>query len=179
MKKAQKSPAVDNSTNPMRRYKITKVVLSCGGVDKDLEKAKKLLELLSKRKPQVVASQKRIPTFKVNPGLEVGTSVTIRGEDGIVLLRSLLGAVDNTLKRKQASIGQISFGIKEYIEIPGMEYQRDIGVRGLNVTVVFARPGIRSKIRKIKRAQSIPQKQYVSPEEIIKYMEEQFKTVFK
>jgi len=70
------------------------------------------------------------------------------------------------------------FGIKEYIEIPKVEYQRDIGIRGFDVTVVFKRAGRRVKLRKIKMGK-VSRKQIISPEEIIKFMEEQFKTEFK
>ena len=52
---------------------------------------------------------------------------------------------------------------------------RDIGIRGFNVTVVFERPGIRVKKRKMKKG-TIPKKQHVSPEEIIEYMKETFNT---
>ena len=71
-----------------------------------------------------------------------------------------------------------SFGVHEYIEIPGVEYQRDIGIRGLNVTVSFLRAGFRVKRKKIKSSK-IPKKQFVTVEEIIKYMEEHFKTKIK
>lgn len=164
--------------NPMRAIRIEKVILSCGGIDKDLEKAKKLLELMSKMKAQVIASRKRIPDFGVRPGLEVGVRVTLRGDSAIELLRRLLGAMDNLLKRKQVSQDHFSFGIKEYIDIPGMEYQREIGIRGLNITVVFNRPGIRVQRKKIKVGH-LPKKQHVPKEEIIKFMEDNFKTQFK
>ena len=58
-----------------------------------------------------------------------------------------------------------------------MEYQRDIGIRGLNVTVDFIRHGFRVKRKKIK-AGKIPKRQYVSKEEIINFMEENFNTNF-
>ena len=77
----------------------------------------------------------------------------------------------------QVSENHFSFGIKEYIEIPGTEYQRDIGIRGFNVTVVFARPGMRVKIKKIKSGK-VSKKQYVPREEIIKFMEDGFQTKF-
>jgi len=164
--------------NPMRAVKIEKVVLSCGGIDKDLEKAKKLLELISERKAQIIASQKRIPDFGVRPGLEVGTRVTLRGAVAVELLRRLLGSVDNIIKSKNLAENHFSFGIKEYIEIPGIKYQREIGIRGLNVTVVFIRPGVRVKRRRIKNAK-VPKRQNVSTDEIIKYMEEGFNTKFE
>jgi large subunit ribosomal protein L5 len=163
--------------NPMRKIRMEKVVLSCGAVGDDLEKSKKLLEFLSGMKPQVIASTKRIPTFSVRPGLEVGTRVTLRGEKAVELLRKLLGGVDNLLRKKQVAENGFSFGIREYIEIPGFEYQREIGIRGLNITVVFTRAGFR--ISRVKRKSGrLPKKQRISPEEIIKYMEDNFKTEF-
>jgi len=164
--------------NPMRQFKIEKIILSAGGVDKELEKSKKLLELISGVKSQIIASQKRIPDFGVRPGLEVGVRATLRGQKAIELLTRLLGALDNTLKKKQVSDNHFSFGIHEYIDIPGMEYQRDIGIKGFNVTVVFARPGLRVKRKKIKMGK-VPKKQFVSKDEIIKFMEDNFKTKFK
>ncbi|MCX8158690.1 MAG: 50S ribosomal protein L5 [Candidatus Pacearchaeota archaeon] len=165
------------SENIMRTIAIEKVVLSGGAVSQDLEKEKKLLEFISGKKAQKIISTKRIPEFDVRPGLEVGTRVTLRGKEAIELLKKLLASINNTLKKKQVSENHFSFGIKEYIEIPGIEYQRDIGIRGFNVTVVFARPGLRVKRKKIKKGK-IPKKQFVSKDEIINYMKEVFKTKF-
>ena len=161
--------------NPMRAIKIEKVLLSCSGKEDDLVKSKKLLEILTSRKAQTISSSKRIPDFDVRPGLEVGVRVTMRGASGIEILKRLLGAIDNTLKKKQISSNHFSFGIKEYIEIPGIEYHRDIGIRGLTATVVFARKGLRVQRKKIKVGK-VAKKQYISSDEIIKYMEDVFKT---
>ncbi|MEI6731201.1 MAG: 50S ribosomal protein L5 [archaeon] len=161
----------------MRHIKIEKVVLSSGATGDNLVKANKLLGIISGAKAQIVASQKRIPDFGVSPGMEVGTSVTLRGAHAIELLKRLLGAIDNQLKVRQVSENHFSFGIKEYIDIPGLKYQRDIGIRGLNVTVVFQRPGFRVKLKKIKTG-AVPRRQYVHKDEIIKYMGEHFSTQF-
>ncbi len=166
------------SINPMRKIKIERVVLSCAATGTDLDKSFKLLEVLSKGKPQKVASTKRIPAFGVRPGLEVGTNITLRGEPAIQLLKKLLGAVENILREKQVSENHFSFGIHEYIEIPGVEYQREIGIRGLSITVIFSRPGLRVKRRKIKQGR-VPKKQSIPKEEIINYMEENFSTKFR
>lgn len=170
--------AKDLVSNPMRNPFIEKVLLSAGGTADNLEKAKKLLEFLSGKKAQIIASHKRIPDFGVRPGLEVGTRVTLRGKPAIEMLKRLLGGIENNLLKKQISQNHFSFGVHEYIEIPGTEYQRDIGIRGLNVTVVFARKGLRTE-RKKRAAGKIPKKQYISKEEIMKFMEENFKTNFK
>lgn len=176
--KIEVAKPIKGEENPCRQIKIEKILLSAGAVDKELEKSKRLLEFISGRKAQLIASQKRIPSFGVRPGLEVGVRITIRGKEMTVLLRRLLGALDNQLKSKQISPNHFSFGIHEYIDIPGMEYQRDIGIKGFNVTVVFIRQGVRVARKKIKMG-SLPKKQQISPEEIIKFMEENFKTKFK
>ncbi len=163
--------------NVMRNIKIEKVVLSVGGTAENLEKGFKLLELLTDRKPAKMQSRKRIPSWNVRPGLEIGAVVTIR-KNPEELLKRLLSARDNTLKKKQISENNFSFGIKEYIEIPGVEYKREIGIIGLDVTVVFKRAGRRVKLKKMKRGK-IPKKQIISKEEIIKFMEENFQTRFE
>jgi len=162
--------------NKMKDIKIEKVVLSIGGTAEDLEKGVKLLKMITGSKPAKMKSTKRIPSLGVRPKLEIGAVVTLRKDVEQVLKRMLM-AIDNRLKKKQVSENTFSFGIKEYIEIPNMEYQRDIGMIGLDVTVVFVRAGRRVKLKKIKRGK-IPRRQIISKEEIIKFMEEKFGTEF-
>ena len=161
----------------MRTIKIEKIVLGVGNTGEELEKGAKLLSLLTNRKPSKRRSRKRIPSLGVRPKLEVGAIVTIR-KGSAELLKKMLVAIDNTLRKKQVSENNFSFGIKEYIEIPGMEYQRDIGIKGFNVSVVFVRQGVRVSRKKIKSGK-LPKKQQISREEIIKFMEDNFKTKFK
>ncbi len=162
--------------NIMREIKIEKVVLNVGGTAEALEKGVKLLKLVTGKKPAKMMSKKRIPTWGVRPRLEVGAVVTLR--EGLEeFLNRMLNTIDNTLKEKQISENNFSFGIKEYIEIPGIEYQRDIGIMGFDVTVVFKRTGKRVGIKKIKKGK-IPKKQIITKEEIIKFMKEKFGTEF-
>jgi large subunit ribosomal protein L5 len=162
--------------NPMRKIAIEKVVLNVGGTGEYLERGFKLLQVVTKRKPMKTRSSKRIPTWNVRPGLEVGAVVTLRQgfED---LLRKLLAAEDNKIRKKQVSVNNFSFGIKDYLEIPGMEYQREIGIVGLDVTIVFKRNGRRVRLKKIKRGK-IPKRQVISKEEIIKFMEDNYSVNF-
>jgi len=160
----------------MREVKIEKVVLNIGGTGENLQKGFVLLEKISKRKPTKTKARKRIPSLGVRPGLEVGIVVTIR-KDAEEMLKRMLIAIDNRLKKKQISSNNFSFGIKEYLEIPGMEYIREVGIMGLDVTVTFKRTGRRVGLRKIKKGK-VPERQKISPEEIIKFMEDKFQTNF-
>ena len=161
----------------MREIKMEKIVLSIGGTGDYLSKGHKLLQLLTDKKPVKTISRKRIPSLGVRPGLEIGTMVTIR-KGAEEILKKMLLAVENTLNKKQISENNFSFGIQEYIEIPGTEYHREIGIMGLDVTVVFKRSGRRVRLKKIKSGK-IPKRQVITKEEIIKFMEDNFQTRFK
>ena len=165
--------------NKMRRIKISKIVVSAGAVGKELEKAVKLLEKISGMKAQVIKSgpKRRIPAFKVKPNMPLGTRVTLRGKKSLEILKNLLIGAGNKLYEEQVVDNHFSFGVREYIEVPGLEYDREIGIRGFNVTVVFERAGVRVKKKKIKRGK-FPKKQYVPKEKIIKFVEENFQTEF-
>lgn len=165
-----------NQENIMRKIKIKKVILGVGGIGDELEKGVKLLSFLTKRTPLKTKSTKRIPELGVRPGLFVGSIVTIR-KDVDDILKKLLASIDNKLRKNQIAENGFSFGIKEYIEIPGVEYQRDIGIRGLDVTVVFNRSAKRIMLKKAKRGK-IPKKHRISKEEIITFMENKFGTKF-
>ena len=155
---------------------MEKVVLSVGGTEEELEKGFRLLKLLTGKNPAKMKTKKRIPSLGIRPNLDVGAVVTIRKNPEEILKR-ILATKNNILKKSQVDQNNFSFGVKEYIEIPGTEYQRGIGIRGLDITVVFKRTGRRVKLKKIKAAK-IPKKQAISPEEIIKFMEENLNTKF-
>lgn len=166
--------------NPMRAIKLEKVVLSCGAVGPNLDKAQKLLEMLTEKKAKIVHSgpKRRIPNFGVKPNMALGVMVTLRRKEAQDILKRLLVAIDNTIRKKQVAENGFSFGIHEYIEIPGIEYQRDIGIRGLNVTASFIRAGVRVKRKKLKQGK-VPARQNIHKEEIIKYMKLNYSTTVK
>lgn len=161
--------------NVMQEFKLEKVVLNIGGTAEKLEKGFILLGKISNKKPIYVKATKRIPTWNVRPGLEVGTKVTLRGKDADDMLRKLLPAIDNTLKSKQIQNNFFSFGIHEYIEIPGIEYIREVGIMGFEITAVFSKPGKHSETKKVKRGKR-PKRIVVTKEEIINYLETKYKT---
>lgn len=166
----------DKKSNLMYQIEIEKIVLSVGGIGDDLEKGFKLLKILTEKTPTKTKAKKRIPTFGIRPGLEIGAMVTLR-KDKEAFLEKMFVTIDKVLKKKQVSQDNFSFGIKEYIEIPGMEYQRDIGIMGFNVTVVFKRKGHRVMERKMRKGK-IPKRQHISSEEIIKFLEDKFGVTF-
>lgn len=157
--------------NKMREVKIEKVVLSIGSSGENLDKGTKLLERITGEKAAKRKTRKRIPALGVRPGLEIGVMVTLRGKKAVDILKKMLAAIDNQIRRKQIIENSFSFGVKEYIEIPGMTYQRDIGIIGFDVSVSFSRAGKRIERRKIKKSK-MAKKQQVTKEEIADFLEE-------
>jgi len=161
--------------NPMQEIEIEKMVLHCGGTEDKLEKSIKLLEMITgSNKIYVIKSTRRIPTFGISPGKKSGAKITIRNQSKIKeLLERFFVSMDNELPKKQITTNQVCFGIPEYIEVPGLEYNRDIGITGFEVMLVFKRKGKSVKMRKIKRGK-YPKRQGVSKDEIVNYMENKF-----
>tara|TARA_Y100000310_G_C20688463_1_gene820655 strand:+ start:2555 stop:3079 length:525 start_codon:yes stop_codon:yes gene_type:complete len=158
--------------NKMKEISIEKINLNCGtgGPGDLLEKSLKLLKKLSGMKPVSTKSNKRIPTWGVRPGLEVGCRVTVRGKKASELLKLLLAANKNTLKASNFDDhGNFSFGIPEYLEIPGVEYDTEIGIIGLEVSVTLQRKGFRIRRRALKK-KSIPKSHKIIRDEAISFM---------
>jgi large subunit ribosomal protein L5 len=159
--------------NSMREIKIEKVVLNCGGIGDKLDKSAKLLKMITGKNAVRTTSNKRIPDFGVRPGLEIGCKITLTGKEAIDLLKKLMQAKNNSFLKRQFNEGTFSFGIPEYIEIPGVNFQREIGMLGLDVNVKFKRAGFSIDKKKIKSGK-IPNRHKISKEETIEFMEKNF-----
>src|SRR3989344_5073588 len=155
---------------------IEKVTLNIGvgeAGDK-LEKAVKLLEKISGAKPVKTKTMKRIPTWGLRPNLTIGVKVTSRGKKAEDLLKRLLQAKDNKLKlRSFDKEGNFSFGIEEYLLIPGVEYDVSIGVIGLEAAVTLYRRGYRVKRRRIMK-KNIPSRHKIKKDEAIEFVKSHF-----
>ncbi len=157
----------EKKENKMREIKIEKVVLNIGIGEpgERLEYAKTILEEITKRKAVYRKTKKRT-TFGVAKGRNIGVIVTVRGEEAKKLLDRLLKAKDGQINKKYFSGRTFSFGIPEYFEIPGTEYNPKIGILGLDVCVTLKRPGYKN----IK----IGKKHRISSEEAVSFILENF-----
>lgn len=161
--------------NPMQELKIEKLTLNIGaGDDKQkVEKSVKLLEMLSGKKAVVTHSKKR-STFGVAKGKAIGAMVTLRKNDAEEFLKNAFVAKEKKISSKSIDKdGNFSFGIREYIDIPGVRYSHEIGMMGFDVAVTMARRGFRIKRRRIKKTQ-IPRKQKISKEETVEWLKSKF-----
>lgn len=160
----------------MREPRIEKLTLNVGvGKDQNkLEKAISLIKTITGVEPYKTITQKRIPSWGVRPGLPVGCKLTLRKDKASEVLKRMLVAKSNKLKKSNFDRnGCISFGIHEYIDIPDVKYDPKIGVLGLQICVTLERPGFRVKRRRLMQTK-LPAKQKISQEEAMKFMEKKF-----
>jgi large subunit ribosomal protein L5 len=159
--------------NPMREIRIEKITLNVGsGKDEDLlKRGLKLFQKLASNKPVKTITQKRIPGWGLRPGLAIGCKVTVR-KDPEMLLKRLLAAKKNILSVKNFdNQGSFSFGVPEYIDIKGLDYDPELKIMGLEVAVTLTRPGYRVKQRRIKTV-PVGKHHQVTKEEAICFVRE-------
>jgi len=174
--KAQTKQFEKNWENPMKRPFLEKLTLNIGvgSGGEELERAVKVLETITGRKPVKTLSRKNIKEFNLRKGRPIGTMVTIRGKDAEKLLKRLLIVNNNKmLRRSFDNYGNFGFGITEHISIPGIEYDNIIGIWGLDVVGRIIRPGMRIKYRRQARAK-IPKHHYVSRAEAQYFLKKNF-----
>jgi len=160
--------------NRMSEIRLEKVTINMGAGEsgQKLENCKKILEVITGKKVVVTRTHKRT-LFGVAKKRPIGVKITIRGEEGMVFLKRLLEAVENKLSVSQFSDGNFSFGINEYIHVPGVKYDPDIGILGMDVCVTLERPGFRVKRRRI-RPQKIGKKHKITKNESIEWVKKKF-----
>jgi len=159
----------------MKKISVEKIVVNIG-VGKSgepLEKAKHALQELTGKKPSVRGARKSVRDFGIHKGEPIGTMVTLRRESAFKFLKSVLEAKGNTMKASSFDEhGNISIGIREHIDIPGTRYNPEIGIFGMDVSVVLTRPGYR--IAKKRENSRIGKKHRITKQEAIEFFQQQY-----
>ena len=162
--------------NKMEAVRLEKVTLNIGtGVaGEKLEGAKALLERISTRKAVYTKAKDRNPEFKVRKGDNIGVKVTLRGKIAEGVLKKAFETVDGAIQKSSFDrYGNVSFGIKEYIDFPGMKYDPKIGMMGFDVCLTLRKPGTRIAKRMIARRR-LPKSQRVAQEEAMEFIKTAF-----
>ena len=134
--------------NEMKQIQISKVTVNVGSGDvNEVEKAVKLLEKVTGSEAVKTESTSDSKGFGKRAGLNIGAMTTLRGEDARKFLEKVLPAAGTIDSDSFDGNGNFSFGIGEYIDIPGVDYDADIGMMGFEVAVKLERPGYRVKKR--------------------------------
>lgn len=161
---------------PMREVKIEKVTLNIGvgeGGDK-LAKADRVLKGITGRKPARTQAKRTIREWGIKRGESVGCKVTLRDEEAVKTLKRLFDAVERRLNKNCFDDGgNFAFGIKEHIDIPGVSYDPEVGLFGMDVCVTLSRPGYRTRRRR-RQPKAIRKSHRVSKEEAIDFIAKKF-----
>lgn len=176
-KKAVVDYAKDWKSNPFRQPKIDKVVvnISVGQAGEELNKAKRILELLTKSKTVTVRAKKSVKEWSIRKGQSIAVKTTLRGNEAKSFLKRVLFVYDNRILRKAFdNFGNFSIGVDEHIKLPDTKYIPELGITGFDVAVRIVRPGYRVKIRRKQRSK-IPQHHYIGKIEAMEFMKKTFK----
>ena len=135
-------------SNPMQTPKPTKVVLNIGiGESLDdrnaLDAALGDLTNIAGQKPVIQLAKKSISNFKLREGMQVGLTVTLRGQRMWDFLDRLINLTlprvrdfHGISRRSFDGRGNYSLGFREQIAFPEIDYNSIDKLRGLQVTVV-------------------------------------------
>lgn len=159
---------------PMLKPKIEKVVvnISVGKSGEPLEKAVKVLKEITGQTPCRRKAKESVRDFNIRKGESIACIVTLRKEKALDFLNRVLPVIDKKLPgRCFDKQGNFSFGIKEHIELPGVKYDPDVGIFGMDVCVSVIRPGYRVKTRRKGRSK-LGAKHVLTPEESMVFAKE-------
>ena len=166
--------------NPMNEVRIEKATVSIGVGEggERLSRAMNLLEEITDQQPVKTYSKVTNPEWGIRKKQPIACKVTLRGEKANKVIGMILDGINNKVKPTQFDAqGNLSFGIKEHIDIPGMKYNPDIGIFGMNVSITFEKPGYRISKRKIQNKR-VPKRHRITKDETMKFMEDNFKIDF-
>ncbi len=129
--------------------KFIKIVLNTGlGLDgndkKKLQKCTNDVSLISGQKPIVTKFKKSISNFKTRKGTAAGVKVTLRGNKMFEFIDRLVNIALPRVKDFRGlspkgfdKFGNYTFGIKEHIIFPEVNFDKVEKIRGLDITIVI------------------------------------------
>jgi large subunit ribosomal protein L5 len=158
----------------MRQPVVEKVVVHMGVGEggRELANAEEILEEIAGQEPVRTTAKRTVPEFNIREGDPIGAKVTLRGDLAYAFLETALPLVD--LEHSQFDqTGNFSFGVEEHTDFPDQEYDPNIGIYGLDVTVNLVRPGYRVRKRDVAN-QQIPSRHRLDVQDAIEFLTTEF-----
>lgn len=133
--------------SPMQVPRITKITLNMGlgeavGNKKLLDAATEELALISGQRPVVTNARKSVANFKIRTGWPIGCKVTLRRVRMYEFLDRLINIAIPRIRdfrglsrRSFDGRGNYTFGLKEQIVFPEIDYDKVDAIRGMDVTI--------------------------------------------
>jgi len=134
--------------NPWEAPRLEKVVVNMGVGEgsrdiKVLESAIKDLEIITGQKPNMTRARTSQAQYKIRTGMPVGTAVTLRGNRMYEFLDKLFNLALPRVRDFQGlnmnsfdGTGNFTFGIREQLVFPEIDYDEIDRVRGMDITIV-------------------------------------------
>ena len=168
------SESEDAGFHPMRKPTVEKVVvhMGVGRGGRELADAEEILDEITGQESVRTQAKQAIGEFNIRPGDPIGAKVTLRGDDATEFLETALPLADLSISQFD-DVGNVSFGVEEHTEFPSQEYDPNVGIYGLDVTVTLTRPGYRVAKRDA-HTRSIPNDHRMSVEDAVAYLEREF-----
>lgn len=160
----------------MRQLSIDKIVVNIGvgEAGERLVKAEKVLEMVTGQKPVETVSKTVNRDLGIRVGMPLGCKVTLRGEAAETFLKRALSIREHRIPEYSFDKeGNMSFGISDYTDFDGLKYDPEIGIFGMDVSVVLKRPGKRVAIRPLLRRR-IPKSHRVDRAEAMQFMKDRY-----
>lgn len=168
-----------NENNVMRTPRIDKVTvhIGVGESGERLNNGEEILKTITQQVGIRTKAKRTLQAFSIKKFEPIGCKVTLRGELAENFLRTSLDIIavnENKLKASQFDqTGNFSFGIEEHTDFPGMRYDPNIGIFGMDVTVSLIRPGYRISRRKIKKSK-IPNRHKLTKNDAIAFIKDSY-----
>ena len=164
----------DTEFHEMRTPSIEKVVvhMSVGEGGRELQNAQSILEEIAGQESVQTLAKRTVQEFNIREGDPIGAKTTLRGDDAHEFLETALPLTELSISQFDDT-GNFSFGVAEHTEFPSQEYDPQIGIYGLDVTVTLTRPGYRVSQRD-KVTRSIPSGHRMSVEDAVAFLEREF-----
>jgi large subunit ribosomal protein L5 len=160
----------------MREIVIEKVVVNIGAgqAGDKLQRAEKVLEILTGQSPKRTLSRTTNRDFGIRKAMPIGCLVTLRDEPAVKFLKDAFWVKENRVAGYSFDReGNFSFGIPDYTSFPDQKYDPDIGIFGMDICVTVKRAGRR--VRRRKRARGhIPQRHRLNPDLVKDYLRVNF-----
>lgn len=162
--------------NAMRELHIDKITVNIGvgEAGERLAKAQKVLKMVTGQASVQTISKHVNRDLGIRIGMPLGCKVTLRGEAAEDFLRKSLAIREQRVYEYSFDKeGNMSFGISDYTDFAGMKYDPDVGIFGMDVSVVLRRKGGRISTRALlKRKASRGHR--VDRDEAIQYMKDNY-----
>ena len=162
--------------NAMRDVRVEKVVVNIGvgEAGERLVKAEKVLEMVTGQKSVETISKTVNRDLGIRKGMPLGCKVTLRGQTAEEFLDKALSIRERRVPEYSFDKeGNMSFGISDYTDFEGMKYDPEIGIFGMDISVVLRRPGNWITQRALLKRR-VPKNHRVDREEAIQYMKDKF-----